>query len=143
MRSASSAIARSSDQGTSRSTSGSWTPTLSGLFIGSDCASCPGRPPQCSSEQYSRGNAVQRRYGFAVAESDPLAGQPFSYLTRADGTILIRYHEAPVTILRGKAALRFAARLEGADATVAQRLMARATGNFTRGNERDGKRAAR
>jgi hypothetical protein len=72
--------------------------------------------------------------------SDPLAGRPFSYLSRTDGTIVIRYHEAPVTLLRGKTALRFAARMEQADAAAAQLLMARVTGNFRRGNERVAKR---
>ena len=32
---------------------------------------------------------------------DPLAGEPFSSVPRADGSILIRYRGAPVTILRG------------------------------------------
>jgi hypothetical protein len=71
-----------------------------------------------------------------VANPDPLAGQPFSYLTRADGSIVIRYRAAPVTLLRGKAAARFTTRMAGADAAAAQQLMARATGNFKRGNER-------
>ena len=73
---------------------------------------------------------------------DPLAGRPFSYLSRADGTIVIRYREAPVTLLRGKTALRFASRIEGADDAAAQLLMARATGNFKRGNERAPRRPA-
>ena len=72
----------------------------------------------------------------AVANHDPLAGEPFSFLARADGSIVIRYHAAPVTLLRGKAADRFLARVSGADAAGAQQLMARATGNFKRGNER-------
>jgi hypothetical protein len=42
---------------------------------------------------------------------DPLASQPFSYATRADGTVVIRYHTAPVTLLRGKAAASFMARI--------------------------------
>ena len=66
---------------------------------------------------------------------DPLADEPFSFLTRADGTIVIRYHGAPVTLLRGRAADRFTSRLDDADAAGAQQLMARATGNFKRGNE--------
>jgi hypothetical protein len=76
-----------------------------------------------------------------VADSDPLAGEPFSFATRADGTIVIRYHDAPVTLLRGRSAERFTARVAGADAAAAQQLMARATGNFKRGNERAGKRS--
>jgi hypothetical protein len=67
---------------------------------------------------------------------DPLADQPFSYLPRADGAIVIRYHAAPVTLLRGQAAARFATRVAEADPAAAQQLMARATGNFKRGNER-------
>jgi hypothetical protein len=71
-----------------------------------------------------------------VHERDPLADEPFSYLGRADGSIVIRYHAAPVTVLRGKAAARFRTRVDGADGPGAQQLMARATGNFRRGNER-------
>ena len=67
---------------------------------------------------------------------DPLASQPFSYATRADGTVVIRYHAAPVTLLRGKTAARFMTRMATADDAAAQLLMARATGNFKRGNER-------
>jgi hypothetical protein len=71
-----------------------------------------------------------------VVEPDPLANEPFSWLTRADGTIVIRYHDAPVTHLRGKAAEKFAFRVSSADGAAAQQLMARATGNFKRVNER-------
>lgn len=74
---------------------------------------------------------------------DPLGDEPFTFLSRADGTILIRYRGAPVTILRGKAAERFESRISGAKPPAAQQLMARATGNFKRGSERDGKRAGR
>lgn len=70
---------------------------------------------------------------------DPLPDEPFSYLTRADGTVLIRYHGAPVTLLRGRAADRFTTRVGDADAAGAQQLMARATGNFKRGSERAGR----
>lgn len=49
---------------------------------------------------------------------------------------MISYHAAPVTILRGKAAAKFATRMADVDADAAQQLMARATGNFKRGNER-------
>lgn len=75
-----------------------------------------------------------------MSKPDPLADEPFSYRTRADGSIEISHRSRPVTILRDAAAERFAARLRGADAAAAQQLMARATGNFKRGNERDAKR---
>jgi len=68
--------------------------------------------------------------------SDPQGGAPFNCTSRADGSIVIRYRAAPVTILRGRAAERFSERLDRTDAAGAQQLMARATGNFRRGNER-------
>lgn len=71
-----------------------------------------------------------------MARPDPLASQPFSFATRADGSVVIRYRAAPVTLLRGKVAARFMTRIASADAAAAQLLMARATGNFKRGNER-------
>ena len=74
---------------------------------------------------------------------DPFGALPFSYATRSDGSIVISYHAAPVTILRGRAAERFAARVDGADAPNAQQLMARATGNFKRGSERVAKQSSR
>ena len=73
-------------------------------------------------------------------ERDPLADEPFSFLGRADGSIVIRYHAGPATVLRGKAADRFRTRIDGADSGAAQQLMAHATGNFRRGNERRGGR---
>ncbi len=76
-----------------------------------------------------------------MADPDPLAERPFSWQSRADGTIVILYHDAPVTLLRGQRALRFRDRVAAADPAMAQQVMARATGNFKRGNERDGKRA--
>lgn len=69
-------------------------------------------------------------------DRDPLADEPFSYVGRTDGSIVIRYRAAPVTVLRGKAADRFRTRVDGADPGAAQQLMARATGNFRRGTER-------
>ena len=75
-------------------------------------------------------------YRAGVPDIDPLADEPFSYLTRADGTIVVRYRGAPVTLLRGRAADRFTTRVDGADPAAAQQLMARVTGNFKRGNER-------
>ena len=76
-----------------------------------------------------------------MALQESLAGEPFSFLARSDGSIVVRYHEAPVTLRRGKGAERFAARMSAAnDAAAAQQLMARVTGNFKRGNEREGSR---
>ena len=76
-----------------------------------------------------------------MAKPDTLASKPFSYATRRDGSILISYRSAPVTILRGRSAERFTTRVAGADEAGLQQLMARATGAFKHGNERDGKRS--
>jgi hypothetical protein len=77
-----------------------------------------------------------------MAGQDRLGDVPFSYVTRADGTIVVRYHEAPVTILRGRAAERFSTRAAtiAEDTAALQGLMARVTGNFKRGNERSSRR---
>lgn len=75
-----------------------------------------------------------------MAALDPLADRPFSWNRRADGTIVVMYHGAPVTLLRGRAAERFADRIGSASGVeAAQQVMARVTGNFKRGNERQGR----
>lgn len=60
----------------------------------------------------------------------------FSYRITKDGRVFISWHGRQVTILKGREAAKFAAAIESADAEQAQLLMARATGNFKRGNER-------
>lgn len=65
-----------------------------------------------------------------------MAGSPtgFEHRTLAGGEVEITHHGRVATTLRGAAAQRFHAELAaGADA---QQLMARATGNYRRGNER-------
>jgi hypothetical protein len=60
----------------------------------------------------------------------------FSYRAHKDGTVRIAYRGKVVTTLAGKEAARFLSRVAGADAAQAQLVMAKATGNFKRGNER-------
>lgn len=64
----------------------------------------------------------------------PPAG--FDRSVRKNGDIAIRHHGREVTIVRGRAAERLTARLASADDNVEQQLLARATGNYKRGNER-------
>jgi hypothetical protein len=71
-----------------------------------------------------------------------LDDQPFSWTARADGSVIISYHLAPVAALRGQRAARFLVRVNESDTPGAQQLMARVTGTFRRGNERDGKNPA-
>lgn len=66
---------------------------------------------------------------------DPLEDEPFSFRAQKDGTVRIAYHGTTVTTLAGKEAARFLARVD-ADPDTAQLVMAKATGNFKRGNER-------
>ncbi len=60
----------------------------------------------------------------------------FDWRATKDGTVRISRDGRVVTTLAGSAAKRFIDRIEGADHEAAQQLMARATGNYKRGNER-------
>jgi hypothetical protein len=69
----------------------------------------------------------------------PLASVPadeFDYRVHKDGTVRIAWRGRVVKTLAGPAAARFLVRVEGAEPAVAQLAMAKATGNFKRGNER-------
>jgi len=63
------------------------------------------------------------------------AAEPFDFRTRASGEVAITRGGKTVTVLRGDAARRFLARVQGADEATRQREMARVTGNYKRGNE--------
>jgi hypothetical protein len=62
-------------------------------------------------------------------------GKPtaFSFVQRKNGDVVISHHQRTATVLRGRKAATFLARLADGDD---QELMARATGNYKRGNER-------
>jgi antitoxin (DNA-binding transcriptional repressor) of toxin-antitoxin stability system len=60
----------------------------------------------------------------------------FAYRTRKGGEVVISHRGRPVVTLRGERAAKFQDRVEGLGDREAQLLMARATGNFKRGNER-------
>lgn len=57
----------------------------------------------------------------------------FAYSVRKNGEVVITHHGRQAAILRGAAAQRF---LSGVATGDPQALMARATGNYKRGNER-------
>ena len=67
----------------------------------------------------------------------------FSYKVTKDGKVFISYEGKPVTTLSGAKAADFIANVEDADAKEAQLIMAKATGNFKRGNEKLAKRTRR
>jgi hypothetical protein len=74
--------------------------------------------------------------GFVDGGGRGPADEPFSWSSRADGTVIISYRDAPVVAVRGVRAAKFLARVQGTDPGAAQLLMARVTGKFKRGNER-------
>lgn len=63
----------------------------------------------------------------------PGQAEGFEYRVRKDGDVVIHHHGRQATILRGKAATRFLVDVQRKDP---QEVMARATGNYRRGNER-------
>ena len=65
--------------------------------------------------------------------SDPTQ---YSYHPTKDGLLRVAFRGRHVVTLSGGKAQRLASRLEGSDADQTQLLLAKATGNFKRGNER-------
>lgn len=70
------------------------------------------------------------------ATGDAEANLNFKFTMRKNGEVDISREGRTVTILRGRAAATFLAKVENASAHTAQQLMARVTGNYKRGNER-------
>lgn len=58
----------------------------------------------------------------------------FTYSARKNGEVEIRHHGRIATVLRGHKATKFLTDIESRDP---QQLMARLTGNYKRGNERN------
>ena len=65
-----------------------------------------------------------------------LEGEPFTYRVTKDGSVRIAYRGATVTVLKGKPATRLTTLLATAEPGQVQLALAKATGNFKRGNER-------
>lgn len=60
----------------------------------------------------------------------------FTHRPRKNGDVEILHHGRVAVTLRGAAASKFVGDVERCDDAGAQQLMARATGNYKRGNER-------
>ena len=65
-----------------------------------------------------------------------LDDEPFSYKEGKEDKVFIQWHGKQVKILKGKEARKFIAKITGLEPKEAQLVMAKATGNFKRGNER-------
>ncbi len=86
-----------------------------------------------------RGGIYDKHPWVRVAVTDKSDNGPddgvFSYRAHKDGAVRIAWRGRVVTTLAGKEAARFLLRIEGADGEQTHLLMAKATGNFKRGNE--------
>lgn len=71
--------------------------------------------------------------------NDLLSEEPFSYRATKNGLVQISYNGKIVTTLSGRNSSRFLARVSSADAQSAQLVMAKATGHFKHGSERESK----
>jgi hypothetical protein len=74
-----------------------------------------------------------------VDKRNILDDEVFTYQEGKDNKVFIFWHGKQVKILKGKAAQKFMATIAGLEHKDAQLVMAKATGNFKRGNERSGK----
>ncbi|MGD6776759.1 hypothetical protein [Sutcliffiella horikoshii] len=73
-----------------------------------------------------------------IDKNNRLDESPFSYRISKDNTIFLDYENRQVKILKGKEANKFLERMEAAEDDKAEQLiMAKITGNFKRGNERN------
>ena len=75
-----------------------------------------------------------------VDKRNILDKEPFSYKITKDKKVFLYWHEKQVTILRGKESERFIANIKNVDIKEAQLIMAKITGNFKHGNEKDNKK---
>ncbi|WP_181311509.1 hypothetical protein [Nocardioides campestrisoli] len=64
----------------------------------------------------------------------------FDFRVRKDGSVVITHHGNPATTLRGRGAAQFLDDVEDGDD---QELMARVTGNYKHGNEREARQHPR
>ncbi|OZB96202.1 hypothetical protein [Paenibacillus sp. XY044] len=65
-----------------------------------------------------------------------LSDEVFTYRATKDNKVIIYWQGKQVTILSGKESERFLQQITNADPIEAQLIMAKATGNFKRGNEK-------
>jgi hypothetical protein len=73
----------------------------------------------------------------SIDQHGVLLAEPFSWKASQAGLVFLEYLGRPVKILRGTQARKFLGRIEQLEDQGAQLLIARLTGNFKRGNERD------
>ncbi len=72
-----------------------------------------------------------------VDKRNMLDEEPFSYKITKDNKIFIYWNGKQVSILKGKESERFLLKIQDKDIKEVQLIMAKITGNFKRGNEKD------
>lgn len=74
-----------------------------------------------------------------VDKRNRLDEEPFSYKILKDKKIFIYWYGKQVSILKGKASDKFLKQIENSDKKEIQLIMAKVTGNFKHGNEKNNK----
>jgi hypothetical protein len=74
--------------------------------------------------------------GSPVNKNHRLSEEPFDYQITKDRRVIIFWHNKQVKTLRGKEAEKLIATLDELDEPGVQLALAKVTGNFKRGNER-------
>lgn len=74
-----------------------------------------------------------------VDKRNRLSEEVFTYKKTKDNKIFIYWKGKQVTILTGKASEKFLKSIEGKNHLETQLVLAKATGNFKHGNEKDNK----
>ena len=75
-----------------------------------------------------------------VDKRNILDEEPFSYKITKDKKVFLYWYGKQVSILRGKESERFIAKIKNVNKKEAQLIIAKITGNFKRGNEKDNKK---
>ena len=75
-----------------------------------------------------------------VDKRNILDEEPFSYKITKHKEVFLYWYGRQVSILRGKESERFIAKIKNVDIKEAQLIIAKITGNFKRGNEKDNKK---
>jgi hypothetical protein len=66
-----------------------------------------------------------------------LEEENFTYQINKNNTVFIYWHGKHIKTLSGKASERFLSKIQSADSRGKQLILAKETGNFKRGNEKD------
>lgn len=74
-----------------------------------------------------------------IDKRNKLDEKPFDYDIMKEYRVLLYWHNKHIKTLAGKQAQKFINQIEGLDSKNAQLIMAKVTGNFKRGDEKDNK----